>query len=722
MRRPPPLLLAAVVSLLALLGLGASALPATAGPRTVPLSDDESDYVIIAGAAGLRWDDIDVERTPTLWALAERGAIGSLSTRSAHVPTCPGDGWLTLGAGNYAERTRSEVAQVCPRLDVAIELPDAIGASLPDQHAVVERQRELSFGTVPGALAESVRCTTAVGPGAAVAAAHSFGRVDRYAPELPADPTSTLSKCLLSIVDLGAVDGLTPQRRAKQVAAADALLARILKARPERSTLLVAGVSDTDRTSRLHVVIADGQGWRGGWLTSASTNRPGYLELVDLAPTALSLLGKEVPKKVMAGHPAAHALGRPDDLGEATAAGTDADRQAAAARNVSAWFFLLLAAAQILLFAAVVPLLRRSYRHAGPTGPTPPPERLVRLLELLLVGAALAVPAALITGIVPWWRFGQRGLIFFAVTGAVLAVLTLVTVRLPVSRTRTLGPVGAVAAIAAAVVGLDLITGARLQLNGVAGYSALEGGRYSGIGMVGMGVFFAAVLLTAACLAQLVPQRRRPLLVGVVGVVPVLLVGTPAWGADAGGAIALTAGVCLTAAFCPGGWLSFRRLAVALGIGLVVAVGFAYVDLHRPVEQQGSLGRFLAQWADGTSGLTLNRLGSANRIALVTSPLTVLALVAAVFMWAVLMRPWGGLKRLYGIYPPIKAAVFGIAVSSVLAGLLGGAALNVAGTAAATALPLLTLGAMRVLGHAADRTRIVEESVSADTPVGVSGM
>ena len=30
------------------------------------------------------------------------GSIGSLSVRSAHRPTCPVDGWLTLGAGNFA--------------------------------------------------------------------------------------------------------------------------------------------------------------------------------------------------------------------------------------------------------------------------------------------------------------------------------------------------------------------------------------------------------------------------------------------------------------------------------------------------------------------------------------------------------------------------------------------------------------------------------------------
>ena len=37
--------------------------------------------------------------------------------------------------------------------------------------------------------------------------------------------------------------------------------------------------------------MAEGEGWDGGWLTSAGTGRDGYLQLIDLAPTVLSALG-----------------------------------------------------------------------------------------------------------------------------------------------------------------------------------------------------------------------------------------------------------------------------------------------------------------------------------------------------------------------------------------------------------------------------------------------
>jgi hypothetical protein len=715
------------------------ALAQTVAPVDPAEPGTDADFVIIAGAAGLRWDDIDQSRTPALWRLAEHASIGSLATRSATVPTCPGDGWLTLGAGNYAVRGETEVELVCPPLQVPITEPAEPGgsATVDDQEDIVELQREQPFGAVPGALAESVRCTTAVGQGAAVAAARPFGRVDHYAPTLPADPAGLLSVCILSIVDLGTVSATTPAERAAEVALVDAALAKVLAARPDRSTVMVAGVSDTERPSRLHVAIIDGPGWVDGWLTSATTGRQGYLALIDIAASALEILDRSSPGKgLIAGHPAVPAPGRPD-LGDVTAAGSDADLQAASSRTVSAWFFGVLTGLQILLYLAVVPLLRRSYRHAGPLGPTSPPRVLVVALEVLLIAVSLAVPAALMADLVPWWRTSSRGLVFSLVTLGLIAVLTVVAIKLPISRRHTLGPVGVVSAIAAGVVGLDLLTGARLQLNGVAGYSALEGGRYAGLGIVGMGVFIAGTLLTSGCLAQLIPVRRQPdrrparrraqravrqaryhgrvLLISVLGAIAVLLVGSPFLGADAGGAVAMTAGVCLTAAMCTGGWLTFSRIAWATLGGLAVTLLFALIDVRRPPTDQGSLGRFLNQLADGTSSLTLHRTGVSNMVSFASSPLTVLAIASAIFVWSVLLRPWGGLKRLFGIYPALKAAVAGAALAAVIAGLLGGAALNVVGTAAATALPLLTLGALRVLEHAADRTRAVEEAAQSQS-------
>jgi hypothetical protein len=696
LRRLVPLLLTAVV-----VAIGVAALvvrPATGAPPRA------ADYVVVAGVAGLRWDDVNAKTTPTLWRMAEQGSIGSLSVRSAHQVTCPVDGWLTLGAGSYAGWDAAPGPGGCPASKVAVEQPDGIGANLPDQRsAVLYNKEKLPWGAVPGALAESVRCTVAVGPGAAVAAARPFGRVDRYEPTLPADPAQLLSSCRLSIVDLGTVAGEDPAVRAAAAGRADAELARVLAARPERSLVLVAGVADTDQTSRLHVAIADGPGWERGRLTSASTGRDGYLQLVDLAPTALAALGRPRPERLFIGQAATAVPGRPADLPAAVNQPADADREAGAQRRVATWFFGLLACVQVLLAVAVVPLLRRARRYAGPGGPSAVPQRVVAVVEVLLIAAALAIPAALVADVVPWWRGDHAGLYFGTATVVLLAAAT-AGVRIARGYLGTLGPLGSVAGLAALVVGADVVTGARLQLNGVAGYSALEGGRYAGLGIVGLGVFVAGTLLSAAWLAQQVRRSWRPAVIVLVGGVGVVIVGSPYLGADAVGAIALTAGVSIAAAISTGSWLTLGRLAWATVAGLAVTVGFAMLDMRRPAGEQGSLGRFLNALADGTSGLTLHRSAGANLHALVGSPLTVITLVGAALVWFALLRPWGGLKRLFGIYPAVRAGMVGIAVASVIGGLLGGSALNIAGAAAALTVPMAALVALRVLDHATDRT------------------
>jgi hypothetical protein len=387
---------------------------------------------------------------------------------------------------------------------------------------------------------------------------------------------------------------------------------------------------------------------------------------------------------------------------------------------VTTWFFAAVVASQVALFAAMVPVLRLARHGTGapvltgrrwprrarrpPAGRDRPlPGRLIAGMEVLLVAAALAIPAAMITDAVPWWRTGRAGLLFCAVTAAVLAVATLAVVTRRLFSAR-LGPMGVVAALVTAVVGVDLLTGARLQLNGVTGYSTLEGGRFAGLGSVGLGLVIAGTLITAGTLAQQVRQSRRPAVLALVGGLAVVIVGNPYLGHDVVGAVALAVGVCVAAAISAGGWLTPHRVAWAALAGLVVTVGFALVDLRRPAAQRDSFGRFLTALGDGTAGAAIERAVRANIEALTGDPLTVLALASVVLVWFALLRPWGGLTRLFGLYPAVRAAMAGTAVASVIAGLLSGAALTVAGAAAALAVPLALLCAYRVVSHAGDRT------------------
>jgi hypothetical protein len=691
-----------VVILAALLSLvGLSPQPAGAAPA------QPTDYAVIAGAAGLRWDDLSPTDTPTMWALADTGAIGALSVRSGRRPTCPGDGWLTLGAGNYAAYSRGRTDGACPPLSVGIDPQSGSGAFLSgaEKDRILSANRDLPWSAQPGALAESMRCTSTVGPGAALAAARPFGRLDRYTAQLPDDPKELLAGCVLSVVDLGTVAGDGAARRAA-ARAADARLARVVAARPPRSLLMLAGVADTGVDPRLHVAVAQGPGYTGGLLTSPSTGRPGYLQLTDVAPTVLAALGRPVPSKLFPGAPAQIAGGGRAPLSTAVHRLVDADQEVRVQRPVAARFFTVLTYAQLLLFLAAVPLLRRARRPAGPVPPPANPRWFERGVEVLLVAASLAIPAALLAGVVPWWRAPVPGLVFAAVTLATIAAATAVITLTGAGR-RILGPLGGVGALVAVIVAADVLTGSRLQLNSVVGYSAVTGVQYAGLAPVGLGTFAAGVLVAAGVLAQHVVRQWRPVVVAVVGGVAVILAGSPYLGADAAGAVALTAGVCVAAAMSTGGWLSFPRVAWALMAGLAVTTAFALLDMHRPMSQRGSVGRFLGHLNDGTSRLVVHPIESDNVVVTATSPLTLLVIGAAVMVYFALMRQWGGLKRLFGLYPAVRAGLAGTAVATLCAGPLEGVGLNITGGAAATVLPLAVLAALRVLRHADERTPAV---------------
>jgi hypothetical protein len=139
--------------------------------------------------------------------------------------------------------------------------------------------------------------------------------------------------------------------------------------------------------------------------------------------------------------------------------------------------------------------------------------------------------------------------------------------------------------------------------------------------------------------------------------------------------------------------------------GLAVTIGFAVVDLRRPGLEQGSLGRFLSALGDGSAGPALQRIAASNGETLLASPLTILAVVGAVMLAFCQFSPWGGLNRLFGLHPAVRAAGAGVTVTAMIAGVFGGSALTVAGAAAAAAVPTAVLVALRVLLHAADRTR-----------------
>jgi hypothetical protein len=170
------------------------------------------------------------------------------------------------------------------------------------------------FGAEPAALGEAVGCATVSGRAATLAAAAPGVEITRV-DALPADPArlaDALGDCPLALVTLNQLTdagkpgaektdhGTEPEPRAAALGRIDGAVGQVrdaLDAMPGETLLLVAGISEVnDGRPQLHVGMASGPGFAAdGWLTSSSTGRAPFVQLIDLAPTALAALGLDQP-------------------------------------------------------------------------------------------------------------------------------------------------------------------------------------------------------------------------------------------------------------------------------------------------------------------------------------------------------------------------------------------------------------------------------------------
>jgi hypothetical protein len=734
--------------LAAVLGVG---LPASAADGDAAY---RADRVVVVGVPGLVWGDVGPATTPQLWDLAGQSAIGALSVRAARSTTCLLDGWATLGAGNRARYPGTgEPAPPVPLPTVplpddptaAASSPGASGTAaagddgtvepqplsdcglqeqvvatgLADPSATVTRiaadEATARFGAEPGALGAAVGCAGVVGRAAAVAVA---GRDVQYATAdaLPTDPAAVgqlLAGCPLSMVSLDALTGAEQPgetgARAAALGAVDAAVGRLRAATaalPGRTLLLVAGVSEVDGgRPQLHVAISSGPGFTGaGWLTSASTGRTPYVQLIDLAPTALRALGL-AERASMNGQPVQAGGGR-GGLADSVARLDRADVAAGAHYRSTGTFFWVLVgvnAALVVLGLAVL----GTRRGGGPRWASAGSRAALRLLAL----AAAALPVATyLAGLVPWERAGAP---LAAMAGAVLvadlAVLA-VTVLGP-WRARPLGPPLALLGITLATLVADVVTGSTLELDGLMGYDPIVAGRFTGYGNLTFGLSAPSALLLTTAAATAVgrrvrPERARRAVAGTVlgaGVLFVALVGAPALGRDFGGVLAAVPAFLLLAMLLTRTRVTLGRLVAILAAAVVVVGTVAFLDWLRPAAERSHLGRFVQQLLTGEAWTVVSRKAAANVHILLGSPLAWMLPVAAVAAWW-LVRRRGGLLRggllrdgaagtPGGLLGPdvvaLRAGLVAVALSQLLGAAVNDSGVAVPAAAAALLVPLL---------------------------------
>jgi hypothetical protein len=695
-KRPAAVLTALLGGLLAVL---ASARPAEA--NLTP-----ARHVVVVGISGLRWSDVSAAATPTLWRLAGQGSVGSLVDYAVLPLTCPADAWLTLNAGARAQSEHSNAA--CGTFPAVTS--DGTGAQVAGLPALETYDSQFHNDPDWGLLAGAASCSTAVGPGAALALADRAGHVGSYLPSVAAVTAGVLSRCPLTVIDLGTLGNNS--ERAGVLRQDDAQLARIVADLPPGTTLVVTAPGSTVKPPHLQVVLVSGAGYASGLLDASSTRQPGMAVLTDLTPSVLSWLGASAPASVVGAQ-----LTRADRGGLASTVQALAGRDVAEQvwRSTHSLFFWAYALADGIVLGVIA---LASWGAA-------PERRRRRARGWRVAGVfATAVPAGtFLANLVPWWLFAHPALWLYGLAVIWALVIGAAALAGPWRRD-PLGPFGAICLLTLVVLGIDVMTGSRLQMETPFGLSVLEAGRFYGIGNEALGIYGITALLAAAWLA-LAARRRWPssrrlavLAVAVVGVFAVFASGWPGFGGKVGGTIAMVPCFGLLALAVAGIRLNWRLVLIVAVSGLALFAVFALISYFTPATGKSDIGSFAGSSLHGHSGGLLLRKIDSNIGSLSVnafSPVVPLVIVVAGLM---LWRPsWFKLKTEPLAYAaePLLPAVMGVLwLLPVLGWLADDSGVIVPASALPIALPL-GIAILAAFAGCADSARYVNSNVAGSS-------
>ncbi len=648
MRRAWPAVVGVVLCVgLAVPLLGAPAAASTAASAARAAAGTGIRPVVIVGISGLRWNQVTAAGTPQLWRLAGGGSVGSLVDYAQQPLSCPADGWLTLNAAARAQGPRP-----CPRLPAVVQ--DGAGASSSGHGADHRGQPGLPPVARLGPARSLPGCATAVGPGAALALASAAGTVASYLPSAGGLSAGVLARCPLTVVDLGQIGGI----ERTDVSAIDGRLAAIVADLAPGTLLLVTSPGAAVAPGpgggpagppHLMTVVVNGPGYADGLLYSASTRRPGIVTLTDLTPTVAGWLGRAVPAGTVGARIGWTARG---DLPAAIGAllGRDAAEQVWLATH--GWFLVGYALAAALAFGLPALLFwgaREERRRAR--------ARCWRIAGVL----AAAVPlGSYLANLFPWWgRAHSAWWLYGLAIGLTLVVAAAALVAAALVgpwRRDPIAPFGLICLATLALLGLDAMTGSRLQLEAPFGLSLLVSGRYYGIGNDVLGVYSVSALVGAAWLGR-AAARRPTAAMSAVGLFALIALGWPGFGAKVGGTIALAPCLALLVVSVAGrggagdgavedaarrsgrvrlGW----RWAVPVALsGVALVAVFALVSYFIPAAGRSDIGTFAGNLLRGNGGGLIERKASANVGTLTVSAARWLIPVAAAAAAAALWRP-----------------------------------------------------------------------------------
>ncbi|WP_424641310.1 hypothetical protein [Embleya sp. AB8] len=666
------------VVLLAVLGLCAQ--PAAAAPRD---SGAAVDRVVLIGVPGLGWGDVDPKVTPALAAFTEHASSAALVVRTVRKSTCPGDGWLTLGAGARASGG-------CSGGPAPQQAADG-SWSVPGMERIAGVNKDTAYAPPLGALAHAVagsgRCVTAVGPGAALASADPAGRLPGgYLPDAGSVGAEELARCALTLVDLGALPP-TGAARTARLAEADAAVGRIVAALPPRTMAVVAGVGDDGSIPGLRLFAARAPGLESGLLAADSTRRDGLIQLTDVAPTLLARLGVATPPGVIGA--AAHRVAGPSGAAavERLARLDDAAQQARLVREryqFSTW----LTWTPVVLFGAagaVGMLLRRRGRQV---------RALRRGVQAVAIVAACVPVGTFLANLAPWEESATPKTVLLGWTAAWTVAIAAVALLGPWRRI-AYGPAAVAGGVTTAVLALDITTGGTLQLNALLGLSPLVGGRFYGFGNITWPLYATGLLFAVAWPAGrlIAADRRRAgiLLAAGTGAAGVLIAGWPGLGNKFGAMLAMVPGVIVLTLLLAGVRVTWTRLTLTALAAALTAAAVACADWARPAEHRSHLGTFVQQVLDGEAGDVLHRKISTN-LSTFHWPGGIILPIAFVALFVAITSPTRlrahALAQAYQTAPWTRPALLAIWTTAVAGYATNDSGLQVPASALVLAIPL----------------------------------
>lgn len=698
-----------LVTLLSVLlpGATAAAQQPSAAPATNP--------IILIGTGGLTWSDVSAKGTPALWSFLRDGSTAALSVRSVFPNTCPIDGWLSLSAGNRAAAPGTGKSGARKTTDPCPPVPEVSSGVVPDWNSYVKAADALKFdstlGTLGEQLASNKQCVQAVGPGAGVGAAYLSGAVPRYAALEPTQLTGLLSRCRVTLVDVGSLRDPTdlPENeiateagtRQVQATAIDRRIAEVLAAAPSGSDLVVASLSDAGASERLRLVAAKGPRYGSGTLYSPSTRQDGLVQSADLTVTALSAAGVPIPDPL-----GGFALRRGQEGSNSEAAARDRlrhlldfDQASHEVHPLVPPFFNAVVIAQIAIYLLTAIVWRRDF------GSTALRLRLLRITRRVAVVAATIPAATFLANLLPWWRFPVPMVAAVLSVGLFVALISAVALLGPWAR-RITGPLVVVALATLLVLGGDVMFGSHLQISSLMGLQPVVGGRFYGMGNVTFALFGTAALLLCIAVSSHFVRRGMPRAAAAaalaIGLAAVVVDGYPGWGADGGGPPALLPGVVYLVLAILGIRMTWRRGAMLAGgtIALFLLVGF--LDSLRGTENQSHLGRFFQSIFKGTAGdIIVRKLQQNIDILFGNYPLALLVPIALVFVIVILARPtsWGSrsLQRSYEAVPTLRPGLIALLITLTIGFAINDSGVAIPANGAIIAVPLIIAVSVRVL-------------------------